>query len=43
MAKDSDDYVMRGLKLRDGAETSEGEQWEKGVDGLVEPLRASTW
>ena len=43
MAKDSEDYVMKGLKLREGADMSEGEQWEKGVDGLVEPLRASTW
>jgi len=44
MAKDDEDYVLKGLKEREGAEHGgEGEAWEKGVDNLVEPLRASSW
>ena len=44
MAKDDEDYVLKGLKEREGVESgAEGEAWEKGVDNLVEPLRASSW
>ena len=39
MAKAGDEYVMSGLKERDG----EAEEWEKALKGVVEPLRASAW
>lgn len=41
MAKDDDDYVLKGLKERDGP--SERDPWERGVEGVVEPLRAGSW
>ncbi|ORY25344.1 hypothetical protein BCR39DRAFT_544383 [Naematelia encephala] len=40
MAKDESDYVLRGLREKDGAER---EAWERGMEGLVEPLRGSSW
>ena len=42
MARDDGDYLLRGLKEREGA-GEEDEVWDKGVEGLVEPIRAGTW
>lgn len=47
MAKADDDYVLRGMKLREDQqatqESTNGESLDKRVNDLVEPLRASTW
>lgn len=39
MAKTGNEYVMSGLKEKEGG----NEEWEKGLDGVVEPVRASAW
>ncbi|CAK9780679.1 hypothetical protein CC85DRAFT_287968 [Cutaneotrichosporon oleaginosum] len=41
MARDEGDYVLRGLRDKDG-EVVEAE-WDRGVDAMVEPLRGTTW
>ncbi|WWC67621.1 uncharacterized protein I206_101531 [Kwoniella pini CBS 10737] len=49
MAKDESEYVLKGLKEKEkeqeGENGNEGdaEEWEKGMEGLVEPLRAGSW
>jgi hypothetical protein len=40
MARDEGEYVLRGLKEQ-GINVQD--EWDKGMDSLVEPLRASTW
>ncbi|KAK4686005.1 hypothetical protein P7C73_g4127, partial [Tremellales sp. Uapishka_1] len=55
MAKDEGDYVVKGLREKDGGrekdkgkhdsvlEEADDEGWERGVEALAEPLRAGTW
>ncbi|WVF70124.1 hypothetical protein IAT40_004912 [Kwoniella sp. CBS 6097] len=45
MAKDEGDYVLKGLKEKEKEPENERdeEEWEKGMEGLVEPLRAGSW
>ncbi|OCF41591.1 hypothetical protein I317_04603 [Kwoniella heveanensis CBS 569] len=51
MAKDEGDYVLKGLKEKEKEpehdpehdNEKEVEEWEKGMEGLVEPLRAGSW
>ncbi|WVQ97760.1 hypothetical protein IAU59_004874 [Kwoniella sp. CBS 9459] len=47
MAKDEGDYVLKGLKEKEKEAENENErdeeEWEKGMEGLVEPLRAGSW
>lgn len=49
MARDEGEYVLRGVDKRDidRDQAGDGEDAEggegKGIDGLVEPVRASTW
>jgi hypothetical protein len=37
MAKAGDEYMMSGLKEKEGGE------WAKALEGVVEPIRASAW
>jgi hypothetical protein len=37
LAKDGEDHVVKGLATKEDAE------WEKTLEGVVEPIRASTW
>lgn len=39
MARDEGDYVLRGLRDKEGG----SEEWDRSVDALVEPLRSTTW
>lgn len=39
MARDEGDYVLRGLRDKEGG----SEEWDRNVDALVEPLRSTTW
>lgn len=39
MSKAGEEYSLSGIKEKDG---SEGE-WEKTLEGVAEPVRASTW
>ncbi|BEI82916.1 hypothetical protein CcaverHIS002_0307840 [Cutaneotrichosporon cavernicola] len=41
MARDDGDYVLRGLRDKDGAVIEA--EWDRGVDAMVEPLRGTTW
>lgn len=41
MARDEGDYVLRGLRDKDGAMVEA--EWDRGVDAMVEPLRGATW
>jgi len=41
MARDDGDYVLRGLRDREGA--ANDSEWDRDVDALVEPLRGATW
>ncbi|TXT13472.1 hypothetical protein VHUM_00839 [Vanrija humicola] len=41
MARDDGDYVVRGLRDKDGVLPDS--EWDRGLDSLVEPLRGSTW
>ncbi|KAL1408438.1 hypothetical protein Q8F55_005250 [Vanrija albida] len=41
MARDDGDYVVRGLRDKDGVLADS--EWDRGLDQLVEPLRGSTW
>ncbi|WWC59138.1 uncharacterized protein I303_101686 [Kwoniella dejecticola CBS 10117] len=48
MAKDESEYVLKGLKEKDKEQegdhaAEDAEEWEKGMEGLVEPLRAGSW
>ncbi len=51
MAKDEGDYVLKGLKEKEeqmetqyqGGSIGDNQDWEKGLDALVEPLRAGSW
>ncbi|WVR04378.1 hypothetical protein IAU60_001380 [Kwoniella sp. DSM 27419] len=48
MARDEGEYVLRGLKEKEkeregGDGPQDEEEWEKGMEGLVEPLRAGSW
>jgi len=51
MAKDEGDYVLKGLKEKEeqmetqyhGSSIGESQDWEKGLEALVEPLRAGSW
>ena len=42
MARDEGEYWLRGLREREEG-GAEGEAWERGVEGLAEPIRAGTW
>lgn len=46
MAKLNDDYILRGMKVKEErvtqSVTNEG-GLERRIDDLVEPLRASSW
>lgn len=41
MARDEGDYVLRGLRDKDGIASDA--EWDRGVESLVEPLRSTTW
>lgn len=41
MARDEGDYVLRGLRDKEGAAAES--EWDRSVDSLVEPLRSTTW
>ncbi|WRT65081.1 uncharacterized protein IL334_002023 [Kwoniella shivajii] len=45
MARDEGEYVLKGVKEKEMENENQGEQeeWEKGMEGLVEPLRAGSW
>jgi hypothetical protein len=48
MARDEGEYVLKGMDKRDkeeerAEEDEDGGKVDKGIDGLVEPVRASTW
>lgn len=44
MARDEGEYVLKGLGEREKEnEGRETEAWERGMEGLVEPLRAGSW
>ncbi|KAK8846696.1 hypothetical protein IAR55_005783 [Kwoniella newhampshirensis] len=45
MARDEGEYVLKGLKEKEKEVEGgpEAEEWERGVEGLVEPLRAGSW